>query len=505
MTDIGVSASIDFGEIERESITPSELYEVIRDKSRAHVKIPIRHCHTMTDVAYSYLYASYILESLAKNFKVSSLRTSDSAFNSFNYDIDIWEFDPEKLHELLVEYLSILGVSDHIDENENFHYHEKFFEFELNIERYHFLFPDIVDNYFANWLNGGLQEMGNEDLDAADIKQEYKYGYWKSAQYLQSEHLVLVSTNCWIASNSISLQTVLDRANSPEKFSLLPANLILVNSQAMVVTENAVLQIAMGEVIQGIACIHEAFPEEHHNCFYPHRLDKMNGKFFAPPRNDYLFNSSQPYNFWQDNSNFELYASEFGEFVVFKTQEASLIVFNISKPPYSVSEKFVNSILNIASSFEDGVLLPPTVSLDWSSCDDEKFEQLCYDIIYSNSKFDSSTIRKMGNSRSRDGGRDIVVYTHEIHNIKPKKYIFQCKFTKTHKSINTSNIGSISDVVDQYGAEGYGVFCNTVIDSTLYDRLDGISNSRSIEIETWAVYEIERFVARRPHINQRYF
>ena len=72
------------------------------------------------------------------------------------------------------------------------------------------------------------------------------------------------------------------------------------------------------------------------------------------------------------------------------------------------------------------------------------------------------------------------------------------------KSINTSNVGSVSDVIDQYRADGYGLMCNCYIDSTLFYRLDGISDRRGINIETWSGFEIERFLSRRPLLKQRY-
>ena len=127
------------------------------------------------------------------------------------------------------------------------------------------------------------------------------------------------------------------------------------------------------------------------------------------------------------------------------------------------------------------------------------------DVIYYNPKFDSSTIRKMGKSRSRDGGRDIEVFTRSRPGYEPEKFIFQCKFIKPDSSLSSTKLVGITDVVDQYGASGYGIMTSGVIDSTLYDKIDGIGRNRGIQFEHWSVYELERFLAKHPNIKDRHF
>jgi hypothetical protein len=111
----------------------------------------------------------------------------------------------------------------------------------------------------------------------------------------------------------------------------------------------------------------------------------------------------------------------------------------------------------------------------------------------------------MGKSRSRDGGRDIVVYTNERPGISKKMYIFQCKFTKTSPSLSAQKVENISDTVVQYGAQGYGVMTPVLIDATLYDRIDAICNNFHIESDNWSGLEIERFIARHPNLRKRHF
>jgi hypothetical protein len=145
-------------------------------------------------------------------------------------------------------------------------------------------------------------------------------------------------------------------------------------------------------------------------------------------------------------------------------------------------------------------------ALDWSALDDDQFEQLCYDLVFANPKFDSDTIRRMGKSRSRDGGRDIVV--EEVRRFPldaSRKWIFQCKLIRDGSSLTATKLRDVGDMLDQYGAGGFGVFTSAPIDATLYDKLDGVCQRRGIKQSHYSVHELERRLARYPAILRKYF
>lgn len=494
---------INFDDSELTEMHPDEILNLITNNKELLLRIPIPLCYTMMDVAYSYLDASYVLETFAKSFGAKNYYTesSNSGRASFYYNIILRNFCSEKLHPYIIEFLCILSDNEYIDEDEKLFYYGNRNEFEATLGDIQLYFPEVIDLYFANVINGANNESGLEFFSEFSISNpEQKYGYWIGASYLNKKDKVLYSQSCWIASNNIELSELFNGNSLNHGVSIIPANLLVINSQGMVISENGAIQIAMGEVIQGIACIHELYPNKDDYTY--HHLDSFNGSFFSKSEHSDDIELS---NFWQENAEFELYVSEFEEFVIFKTKEASLVLFNINKPTHLKSQSFLDAMLTIGASFEGGVLSSPEIQLNWDLLDDELFEQLCCDIIYQNSKYDNTTIRKMGKSRSRDGGRGIEVYSKKLPNHEPKKFIFQCKLIKSKSSLNTSNIGSVSDVIDQFGPKGYGVMCNRVIDSTLYDRLDGIKNTRDLEIDTWDSVKIERFIARRPHLRERYF
>ena len=164
-----------------------------------------------------------------------------------------------------------------------------------------------------------------------------------------------------------------------------------------------------------------------------------------------------------------------------------------------------NNVSNLFGDLSDFAGVTNNLKLPWDGFDDEKFENLCYDIIYHSPQFDNRTIRKMGKSRSRDGGRDITVYTNERPGNAKKLFIFQCKFTKLGTSLTTQKVENISDTVIQYGGQGYGVMAPVLIDSTLYDRIDAICKTFKVESNNWSILEIERFIARHPKLRERHF
>jgi len=481
-----------------ETLPPEEFIDLVDSYERVVINVSTPSSRTMLDVAFCYLEASYVFEKLACSFSCSEFKGV-----SGGYEITIHNFDCTELSELIFEFVCILSSNEFIDEDEQFSYIEKRLQFESEIHETPLHFPELIDLYYANMINGGLAEDG---IGLINREPAHRYGYWHAADYLSTDKQVLYSQNCWIVPNECDLKEVFKKNGDEGRLSIIPANLLLINSEALVLSENAALQVPMGEVVQGIACIQDAIPSTQAQAgYFPHMLDKLNGGFFASPSNYDLFNSTKPSSFWNDNTAFELTASEFGEFVVFKTDTAQLIVFNVTHPTYKRTKNFLSAMHTISSSFEDSLMPTINQNLDWDSLTDEQFECLCYDVIYHNSKFDWQTIKKMGSSRSRDGGRDIVVYTRELHNQKPRKFIFQCKLLRKKKSLNTSNSGVTADVLEQYTPEGYGFMTNKVIDATLYDKLDDICGNRGIELNNWSQLEIERFLARRPHIRDKHF
>lgn len=148
----------------------------------------------------------------------------------------------------------------------------------------------------------------------------------------------------------------------------------------------------------------------------------------------------------------------------------------------------------------------PSLQCDWSSLNDDAFEELCYQLIFDNPKFDSETIRKLGKSKSRDGGRDIVVHEVTIGPwVGPRKWIFQCKLVTNGSSLGATRLTDVGDMLEQYGAQGFGVITSAQMDATLYDKLDAICSKRQVEQYHLSVLELERALGRNRRVRQKFF
>ncbi|MEA5619563.1 restriction endonuclease [Cronbergia sp. UHCC 0137] len=137
--------------------------------------------------------------------------------------------------------------------------------------------------------------------------------------------------------------------------------------------------------------------------------------------------------------------------------------------------------------------------------DDEQFEKLCYDILREQHKLKLTDIDKIDNSRSRDGGRDIVFYKGVDINKKRIKWIAQCKLKSDKRSLGKSQVPDISDMLEVQKAKGFCIMTSGIIGATLHDTLDALGDRKGWEVEKWSYIELERFLAEHPEIKARHF
>jgi uncharacterized protein YjbI with pentapeptide repeats len=187
-------------------------------------------------------------------------------------------------------------------------------------------------------------------------------------------------------------------------------------------------------------------------------------------------------------------------------QEATLIKANLQGANLSNADlRYANiSGANLNDTKRGGAKFSD-ISCDWTQLNDEQFEQLCYDLLIKQHNLKLTDIDKMGKSRSRDGGRDIVFSKGTDINKKPIKWIAQCKLKSDKGSLGSSQVPNIRDMLDQYNAEGFCILTSGIIDATLHDKLDTLKEDKGFEVERWSYLEIERFLADHPEIKARYF
>lgn len=103
-----------------------------------------------------------------------------------------------------------------------------------------------------------------------------------------------------------------------------------------------------------------------------------------------------------------------------------------------------------------------------------------------------------------DGGVDIEC-DEEIEQIFGKKirhWIFQCKHTKSQ--IYRKDIGEIPCLLQEFNAEGYGLFYTGVFSAQTLDRLKRIGNDNRIEVQYWDNFELAGIIRKNENVKKMY-
>jgi hypothetical protein len=143
---------------------------------------------------------------------------------------------------------------------------------------------------------------------------------------------------------------------------------------------------------------------------------------------------------------------------------------------------------------------------NWSTLNDERFEILCYELVRRDGRFEKEQTKKMGVSRSRDGGRDIITKSIiRAGQLSPERqsWIIQCKFSVRRKSLGRDDV-RISDLIDEFNPSGIIIATNMLIDAGTYDKYERIQQNRGVTIECWDGLYMERCLNRNPDLFEMY-
>lgn len=447
------------------------------------------------DVVYDHLQASFCIEKILEYSTFVSYREGEIEYKFF-IAIKIIPIDFANLANVISNISVLFAREKDIDEDIIVDFAEEIEDYEDKIDKLVFKFPYEADMYYANLINAAYFETAFEmeedsSIEIEDIKSskylkeiykkypEREYGFWESAASKTIEELFFVSTFCWIVPNSANEKKVLEYYSGIEhELKFERATLFNFNNERTILNDNVAIKI---NDLEGFA-VAKQFIE------------------------NILYQRFNIRNVGENIDHFEFYISEFEDVIILQSQNFKYIYFQFDKLTHNELQKLLE-IVSPAQNFLENILgLNTSITLNWDSIDEEKFEELCYDIISLNPKFNSDSIQKMGKAKARDGGRDIVAYTNRSFDSEPQLYIFQCKLIKSNASLAKSNLKDAANIIDEYGAKGYGVFTSAVIDSTLYDMLDGFSRNKNIDTSNrWSVYNFERFLARNRALKSRYF
>lgn len=479
---------IELNKIHDQVNSEKDLVHIFENNSLIEIELPfdsINVANSSLDIIQDYLGVSFLAEQIAQYSEIVSAGKVERDKYYLGFLLKLKPSNIGELAKLIYYYSKWYSETNEPTSDDSIEHAEEISEYESNLENTIFKFPDLIDDYYANLINAAYYEIaGNyfEDDEESFFEEEYKkyperkYGYWKSASSNTIKSDYFVSTDAWIIPVNSNVEEIL-------KFYSGIENSLKFEKASIHKYENKKLIINKSNAIWFMT---------------DNELDRAK---------NCASNALTSYQKETENQNIEFLLSQYGDVLLIKEASFYYVFFLYDvKLNFNELNNIRDKVSPIYESVKQLIGLSENLNLDWSKFDDESFEQLCYDIIYYHPKFDNSTIRKMGKSRSRDGGRDITVWTKGNPGHEPELFIFQCKFYKPNSSLSASKIGDAGNTIMQYGAKGYGVFTTGIIDATLYDMLDGFARNYGISTrENWSIFELERFISQNKSIEERHF
>lgn len=350
---------------------------------------------------------------------------------------------------------------------------------------------EIVDWYLSN-LIGANAEWRSESPDYVRDQfvrfPERRYRYFKSSRGHELGGACYASQDSWLLSAGVDLDAFF--VSTEQKYrraDFEDAILLAVGNGLLVCGESQVVEFPLEAFLLAAACIDavERAPDDEDLEFDPPRPPDVTGLLNG--RGRCLLHIS-------------------GAMVIVETARYRLLFYGVKRRTASTLAKQVAGFDVAHQRLAAAAGLSQSIRCPWDQLTDEAFEELCYDIIRLHPDIDSETVRKLGKSRSRDGGRDIEAYeVRRQPESPPFKWIFQCKLVTNGSSLGATRLRDVGDMLEQYGAQGFGVMTSAPIDATLYDKLDAVCGGRNVRQRNYSIYELEREVLARSVLRARYF
>lgn len=518
---------IDFDKIHKEYSSAEEIKKELDKNPKGFIfRSKIYRARYYSDLAQDCLEAAFIGQQLSDYSERIDVKKESEYMHDTIIEFSLKPNDSDSLSKLIFNYGQIYSGKD---EDISHEFMQNLNEYRERLDQINHAFPELVDDYYANYINGEYYEydpINNKDFFENEFSRfpERKYGFVKSAYSKKIDHNFYTSIDSVIIPNSSDPNLILKEYSGLENLNFIKAEFFAIGNIAYIVSNGFIIHFPFDSFIKAKQCAWEALePKEEtyeedgrwlngllsFNRMYAKYNEKENLRGYPDDLSEQLILPMQG----NPKENFEFvdpnvicfYISSYGDHLLVRDTKYSYFFFGTDKLIISELGFLENRLSLLFNTTANLAGIHVEIKCPWVQLNDETFEDLCFDIIYHNPKFDNSTIRKMGKTRSRDGGRDIVVSTHSRPGKTSQKYIFQCKYLQPGSSLSASKVLDISDTVTQYGASGYGIMTNVVIDATLYDKMDGIAKNMNIETEDYSVYKFERILACYPQIKQRYF
>ncbi|TFW57794.1 hypothetical protein CT676_27715 [Bradyrhizobium sp. MOS001] len=498
---------LDLSEEAMESLNEIDLRDL--DKLILYLPLPsIGRTNMHIDICSDYIDASWAAERLAAASSTATV-TEDYVREWHQSRLILTLGKPSsEIRNVLEDSIRLFRGSDEENQKRYQEIRDAVFAYELEIDDYPARLPEIIDDYFANLVNGAYHQLRADDPDYY-YEQIAKYperqlGYYRSALSSRLEASCYTSPDGWVVPASISLDRFFEATGQKYRSSgLVVGTIFMVAGASYVRTADFISHFPMRHYFRSRICASFAQREDE-DVWQWDPFDWREASFTYSPYDAWLSSSSSRTVQAGQPEHASCLVHESGSLVIVNDGRFQHLLYDTEQLNDVALKKVQDEISGLMLSIASGP--SPAISCNWSSVSDEDFEELCYDIIYHHPKFDSDTIRKLGKSRSRDGGRDIEVYDLPVgRGTAPRKWIFQCKLVKDGSSLSARRLQDVGDMLEMYRAEGFGVMTSAVIDATLYDKLDAVCGNRKVAQLHFSRLELERALDRLPKIRAQYF
>lgn len=441
------------------------------------------HARCHSDVAHDYRIALYIATKLAPaGCWVATEEELPDVLNSSKDTIDCIRLrcetaDFAKALEAIGNFAELYPESDEddgidvVDELGGFHDELHGGNVEIPLE-----LGEIADTYMANCLSGWDEEGDSED-DPKD--RPYQHHYWSSFEGKALGLQVICSEYVWIFKSAADFQTFFNRVTAsvpiPARFDR--AHVIKLRGYPKKILYSRRTAVRLSAAREKVSDA-KIYLTAQGGCENP-RVAR-----------------------WR--------LAEDGRFALAELAESKGIIVTSLHPESRQleSEALFRSVLRAESDLEtlrEAVDLSESKAVDWASLSDEAFEQLAYDLVHADTELNAHSLRKLGTANSRDGGRDLEFWSYDRRRSERRRWIGQCKLVRTGKAFGTTQLDSVSDIIAQYDAGGYLLIASSLVESTVYDRLEGIGRRDEVMTLVWSKLELERKLFSHPTIRRKYF
>jgi len=225
--------------------TIAEIENIIQQATPIVLQVPlpsINSSQSHLDVISDYLDASFVAETLAKI--AASMQVQQIWGIKYHpvYHFTIVPKDSSELAKKIYELCVLFGYDDDDSLDEHVWWREEVIEYGETVDEREFEFPEIIDDYYANLINGAYFELDseNEGFLENEFKKfpERRFGFWKTAHSPKLRADCYVSTDAWIAPIEVDIHLMIEViAGQKQKVNFEPAEPLFLNHIAYLLNE----------------------------------------------------------------------------------------------------------------------------------------------------------------------------------------------------------------------------------------------------------------------------